>query len=154
MALERLLDKTTGPLRGLWVLDFDQAAVGSIAAEWLGMLGATVMKIEPPEGDFVRHATPLIDGMGTTFIGNNLTKFGVVIDLKTGMDGAAKVRWRTCPQPNWRYRQWQGKPAISEREVVHRSGTAGAQRELRRRSARRLTRPCVDRTGAGRMVLG
>jgi crotonobetainyl-CoA:carnitine CoA-transferase CaiB-like acyl-CoA transferase len=91
MALERLLDDSTGPLRGLLVLDFGQAAVGPIAAEWLGMLGATVIKVEAPKGDFVRWATPLIDGMGTTFIGNNLTKLGVVLDLKTE-DGLERAR--------------------------------------------------------------
>lgn len=83
MALQELLDTSTGPLRGLLVLDFGQAAVGPIAAEWLGMLGATVIKVEAPNGDFVRWATPLIGGMGTTFIGNNLRKLGVVVDLKT-----------------------------------------------------------------------
>jgi crotonobetainyl-CoA:carnitine CoA-transferase CaiB-like acyl-CoA transferase len=83
MALHELLDVSTGPLRGLVILDFGQAAVGPIAAEWLGMLGATVIKVEAPKGDFVRWATPLIGGMGTTFIGNNLTKLGIVVDLKT-----------------------------------------------------------------------
>jgi crotonobetainyl-CoA:carnitine CoA-transferase CaiB-like acyl-CoA transferase len=91
MALQRLLDSSTGPLRGLLVLDFGQAAVGPIAAEWLGMLGATVIKVEPPKGDFVRWATPLIGGMGTTFIGNNLTKLGVMLDLKTA-DGLERAR--------------------------------------------------------------
>src|SRR5215467_9904060 len=91
MALERLLDVSTGPLQGLLVLDFGQAAVGPIAAEWLGMLGATVIKVESPEGDFVRWATPLIGGMGTTFIGNNLTKLGVMLDLKTA-DGLERAR--------------------------------------------------------------
>src|SRR6516165_2794465 len=90
MALERLLDASTGPLRGLLVLDFGQAAVGPIAAEWLGMMGATVIKVESPKGDFVRWATPLIGGMGTTFIGNNLTKLGVVADLKTA-EGLARA---------------------------------------------------------------
>jgi crotonobetainyl-CoA:carnitine CoA-transferase CaiB-like acyl-CoA transferase len=93
MALQDLLDNASGPLRGLLVLDFGQAAVGPIAAEWLGMLGATVIKVEAPKGDFVRWATPLIDGMGTTFIGNNLTKFGVVVDLKTaeGLEQAKQL---------------------------------------------------------------
>jgi crotonobetainyl-CoA:carnitine CoA-transferase CaiB-like acyl-CoA transferase len=91
MALEQLLDNSTGPLRGLLVLDFGQAAVGPIAAEWMGMLGATVIKVEAPKGDFVRWATPLIGGMGTTFIGNNLTKLGVVVDLKTA-EGLERAR--------------------------------------------------------------
>src|SRR5690348_9075218 len=91
MALERLLDASTGPLSGLLVLDFGQAAVGPIAAEWLGMLGATVIKVESPKGDFVRWATPLIGGMGTTFIGNNLTKLVVVAELKTA-EGFERAR--------------------------------------------------------------
>jgi len=91
VALERLLDASPGPLCGLLVLDFGQAAVGPIAAEWLGMLGATVIKVESPKGDFVRWATPLIGGMGTTFIGNNLTKLGVVVDLKTA-EGLERAR--------------------------------------------------------------
>jgi crotonobetainyl-CoA:carnitine CoA-transferase CaiB-like acyl-CoA transferase len=91
MALRELLDDSTGPLRGLLVLDFGQAAVGPIAAEWLGMLGATVIKVEAPKGDLVRWITPLIDGMGTTFIGNNLTKLGVVVDLKTA-DGLERAK--------------------------------------------------------------
>jgi crotonobetainyl-CoA:carnitine CoA-transferase CaiB-like acyl-CoA transferase len=93
MALQELLDVSTGPLRGLLILDFGQAAVGPIAAEWLGMLGATVIKVEAPNGDFVRWATPLIGGMGTTFIGNNLTKLGVVVDLKTaeGLERAKQL---------------------------------------------------------------
>jgi crotonobetainyl-CoA:carnitine CoA-transferase CaiB-like acyl-CoA transferase len=93
MALERLLDASSGPLQGLLVLDFGQAAVGPIAAEWLGMLGATVIKVEAPKGDLVRWATPLIGGMGTTFIGNNLTKLGVVVDLKTseGLEQARRL---------------------------------------------------------------
>ena len=84
---------STGPLNGLLILDFGQAAVGPIAAEWLGMLGATVIKVEAPKGDFVCWATPLIGGMGTTFIGNNLTKLGVVVDLKTaaGLDRAKQL---------------------------------------------------------------
>jgi hypothetical protein len=55
------------------------------------MLGATVIKVEAPKGDFARWATPLIDGMGTTFIGNNLTKLGVVVDLKT-VDGLERAK--------------------------------------------------------------
>lgn len=91
MALQELLDVSTGPLRGLLILDFGQAAVGPIAAEWLGMLGATVIKVEAPKGDFVRWVTPLIGGTGTTFIGNNLTKLGVVVDLKTA-EGLERAR--------------------------------------------------------------
>jgi crotonobetainyl-CoA:carnitine CoA-transferase CaiB-like acyl-CoA transferase len=82
MALRDLLDKTTGPLNGVLALDFGQAAVSPIAASYLGMLGATVIKVEQPSGDLVRWVTPTIGDTGTTFIGNNITKLGVVVDLK------------------------------------------------------------------------
>lgn len=77
-----------GPLGGLLVLDFGQAAVGPIAAEYLGMLGATVIKVESPKGDVVRKGSPLMKGTSTTFLGNNLGKFGIVLDLKEPGDNA------------------------------------------------------------------
>jgi CoA:oxalate CoA-transferase len=91
MALRDLLDKTTGPLNGVLALDFGQAAVSPIAASYLGMLGATVIKVEQPSGDLVRWVTPVIGDTGTTFIGNNITKLGVVVDLKTA-DGLARAK--------------------------------------------------------------
>jgi crotonobetainyl-CoA:carnitine CoA-transferase CaiB-like acyl-CoA transferase len=75
-----------GPLRGYLVLDFGQAAVGPVAAEYLGMLGATVIKVESPRGDLVRNISPLMKGTSTTFLGNNLTKFDIVLDLKAPAD--------------------------------------------------------------------
>lgn len=75
-----------GPLTGIRVLDFGMAAVGPIAAEYLGELGADVIKIESPQGDMVRRGKPTLRGMGHTFLGNNLTKRGVVLDLKRDAD--------------------------------------------------------------------
>jgi len=91
MALRDLLDQTTGPLNGILALDFGQAAVSPIAASYLGMLGATVIKVEQPSGDLVRWVTPMIGDTGTTFIGNNITKLGVVVDLKTA-EGLARAK--------------------------------------------------------------
>jgi CoA:oxalate CoA-transferase len=65
--------------------------VSPIAASYIGMLGATVIKVEQPSGDLVRWVTPVIGDTGTTFIGNNLTKLGVVVDLKTA-DGLARAK--------------------------------------------------------------
>ncbi len=81
----------SGPLRGLLILDFGQAAVGPIAAEYLGMMGATVIKVESPAGDTVRRGVPTMRGTSTTFLGNNLTKFGIVLDLKSP-DGKAYAK--------------------------------------------------------------
>ncbi len=71
-----------GPLKGLRVLDFGQAAVGPISTTYLGELGADVIKVEQPAGDMVRRGKPTMRGMGHTFLGNNLTKRGIVLNLK------------------------------------------------------------------------
>jgi len=87
------LSPDPGVLSGLLVLDFGQAAVGPVAAEYLGMMGATVVKVEQPSGDMVRFGNPTMKGTSTTFIGNNLTKRGVVLDLKKpeGLAAAKKL---------------------------------------------------------------
>jgi crotonobetainyl-CoA:carnitine CoA-transferase CaiB-like acyl-CoA transferase len=72
-----------GPLAGLQILDFSHAAAGPICAMYLAMMGADVIKIEPPRGDPVRYVLPRQSGMGTTFLGNNLGKRGIVLDLKS-----------------------------------------------------------------------
>lgn len=79
------------PLEGIRVLDFGMAAVGPIAAMYLGELGADVIKIEQPTGDVVRRTRPRLRGMGHTFLGNNLGKRGVVLDLKDDEDREAAV---------------------------------------------------------------
>ncbi|HXG19462.1 MAG TPA: CoA transferase [Methylomirabilota bacterium] len=82
----------SGPLTGIRVLDFGRAAVGPVSAQYLGFLGADVIKIEPPEGDPVRHVATFKKGMGTTFLGNNLTKRGIVLDLKEPQDKEFALR--------------------------------------------------------------
>ncbi|MGE0802621.1 MAG: CaiB/BaiF CoA transferase family protein [Lautropia sp.] len=86
-----VLQPDPGVLSGLLVLDFGQAAVGPVAACYLGMMGATVIKIEAPIGDMVRSGAPTMKGTSTTFIGNNLTKYGVMLDLKQP-DGLAAAK--------------------------------------------------------------
>jgi crotonobetainyl-CoA:carnitine CoA-transferase CaiB-like acyl-CoA transferase len=75
--------RPTGPLAGAVVLDFGQAAVGPIAASYLAMLGALVIKVERPTGDHVRHVQPAMQGTSHTFIGNNLGQLGITLDLRT-----------------------------------------------------------------------
>lgn len=75
-----------GILDGVKVMDFGRAAVGPLSATYLGMMGASVIKIEPPEGDMVRRGAPTMKGMGTTFMGNNVGKRGIMLDLKKPED--------------------------------------------------------------------
>ena len=44
-----------GPLKGLVVADFSQLAQGPWATQMLGDMGADIIKIEPPQGDWMRH---------------------------------------------------------------------------------------------------
>ena len=75
------------PMEGIRVLDFGMAAVGPLSATYLGVLGADVIKIEQPTGDVVRRGSgATMQGMGCTFIGNNYTKRGMMLDLKDETD--------------------------------------------------------------------
>ena len=92
MAIERKLSPTHGaPYRGLRVLDFGQGIASPYCAMLLGVYGADVIKVEPPEGDWSRL-------LGTTY-GNHTTlsavynrgKRSLCLDMKS-RDGIAIAR--------------------------------------------------------------
>lgn len=72
----------TGPLDGLKVLDASQGAVGPWAGALLGLLGADVVKLESPGGDFIHAVMPTKGGLCTTYVAMNIDKRGIVLDLK------------------------------------------------------------------------
>jgi len=79
-------DASIGALHGLRVLDASQMMAGPLCALRLGDLGADVLKIEPPHGEWTRtHAMAgaAIEGETTALLGMNRNKRSVVIDLKT-----------------------------------------------------------------------
>src|SRR3712207_4201251 len=74
-----------GPLSGLVVADFSQLAQGPFATQILGDMGAEIVKVEAPKGDWMRHwsmANLYIEGEGVSFLSFNRNKRSVVIDLK------------------------------------------------------------------------
>lgn len=126
----------SGPLVGIKVLDFGRAAVGPVAAQYLGMLGAEVIKIEPPEGDPVRHVATKKKGMGTTFLGNNLTKRGIVLNLRDPPDRDLALRlihWADVVIENFRSKEVMEKlglgyhilSALNPRLIYLSSGAYG-----------------------------
>lgn len=71
-----------GLLRGIRVLDFTAMMAGPYCARWLSDLGAEVIKVEPPEGDYMRARAPSREGHSAYFGHLNAGKKSVVIDLK------------------------------------------------------------------------
>lgn len=72
-----------GVLAGLRVLEVANYIAGPHAGMILADLGAEVIKVEPPEGDFSRSAAPVAaHGQSLYFISCNRNKKSIVIDLK------------------------------------------------------------------------
>lgn len=80
------------PLAGVRVVEFCQIASGPFCGMLLADFGATVTKIEPPEGDAMRQWPPLTDGMSENFASINRGKQSVVLDLKQPADLALARR--------------------------------------------------------------
>ena len=81
-----------GPFAGLRVVDLTAVIVGPYTSQFLGDMGADVIKIEPPEGDLARMAGPSRNaGMASHWMQTNRNKRDVVLDLKTAA-GAEALR--------------------------------------------------------------
>lgn len=78
------------------VADFTQLMAGGWAAQKLGDMGADVVKIEPPGGEFQRemsYSGEYLDGVGIGHLAMNRNKRSVALDLKTeeGLDVAERI---------------------------------------------------------------
>jgi CoA:oxalate CoA-transferase len=69
-------------LSGVRVLDFTTIVSGPYCTRLLADLGAEVIKIEPPEGDFIRTQPPIRAGRSAYFAHLNCGKKSLAIDLR------------------------------------------------------------------------
>lgn len=74
------------PLEGLLVIDMSQFLSGPSASLRLADMGARVIKIERPEGDFARGYDELVHGECSYFVWLNRGKESVVLDLAKAED--------------------------------------------------------------------
>ena len=80
-----------GALEGLRVIDLTQVMAGPFCSMLLGDLGAEVIKVEPPEGEYTRHERAIAPGVSASFLAVNRNKKGLVLDLKQP-EGVAILR--------------------------------------------------------------
>ncbi|MBR1221780.1 CoA transferase [Bradyrhizobium sp. U87765 SZCCT0131] len=71
------------PLEGLTVIAVEQAVAAPFCTSRLADAGATVIKVERPEGDFARGYDAAAKGQSSYFVWLNRGKKSVVIDLAT-----------------------------------------------------------------------
>ena len=85
MAIEKETPASrSGPLSGIQVLDLTQFLAGPFSTQILADLGANVMKLEAPSGDWSRTLPPHFVGSDSCYyLSINRNKKGVVIDMKT-----------------------------------------------------------------------
>ncbi len=88
---------TGGPLDGVLVADFSRVLAGPYATMVLADLGATVIKVEGPNGDDTRTWKPPVrddpdGGMATYYLSINRNKRSIVLDLNDPDDLADAQR--------------------------------------------------------------
>ncbi len=73
-----------GPLSGVRILDLTTVVMGPLSTRALGDLGADVLRVEAPDGDFMRHFEPKrSDGMSAFSMAVNRNKRSIALDLKS-----------------------------------------------------------------------
>jgi formyl-CoA transferase len=81
-----LISVTTFPLSGITVLSLEQAVAAPFATRQLADLGARVIKVERPGGDFARRYDTTVHGESSYFVWLNRSKESLTLDLKPSRD--------------------------------------------------------------------
>ena len=81
-------DDDGSPLQGVVVVSLEQAISAPFATRQLADLGATVVKVERPDGDFARRYDHVVQGQSVFFVWANRGKQSVALDLRDPADRA------------------------------------------------------------------
>ena len=85
--VEGLTMQASGPLAGTVIADFSRVLAGPYATMLLADLGATVIKVESPDGDDTRQWVPPVrNGISTYYMSVNRNKHSITLDLKNEAD--------------------------------------------------------------------
>ena len=76
------------PLEGLIVVSIDQAVAAPFCAPRLAQMGARVIKVERPGGDFARNYDKAAGGESAYFVWLNHGKESIELDIKDADDAA------------------------------------------------------------------
>lgn len=73
------------PLSGVHIVELAAHTAGPLAGRLLGMLGADVVKVEPPSGEATRHLAQQVAGQGYLFHLNNTDKLDCTLDMDSAL---------------------------------------------------------------------
>src|SRR5689334_13550108 len=81
------------PLDDVCVVECGEGVAAAFATKLMALLGAQVVKVEPPEGDYTRLRGPFLDDqidpeLSGLFLYLNADKIGVSLDLRAASDRA------------------------------------------------------------------
>lgn len=85
-----------GPLAGLLVVESTNRVQGPLAGHVLGLLGADVVRLEPPGGDPLRGVPPMAGPTSARFLALNRGKRALEADLKSAAGRRAALRLIAC----------------------------------------------------------
>ncbi len=75
-------NKSPGPIKGVKVLDMSRVLGGPYCTQLLGDLGASIIKLEPPQGDETRDwGPPFKNNEAAYFMGVNRNKRSISLDI-------------------------------------------------------------------------
>ncbi|MGH7091712.1 MAG: CaiB/BaiF CoA transferase family protein [Stellaceae bacterium] len=87
------MSESEGALGGVTIVDLTRVLGGPFCTQMLADHGATVIKVEPPQGDETRAwGPPFKEGTASYFIGINRNKRGIALDLAKSAGRAVLFR--------------------------------------------------------------